>query len=371
MHGLCGRGRARRLAQGRAAGGDRSQPAARIAAAGADRGGGTCSCRHAARRPRLAVVLHPAGVRRRGPDVCGRDGVLRHGAFADAGAVEPQHVRASRRLNFVLSFDRQQGGTAAILSTTPILLGAGSGSLVGFSLGLVGGGGSILAVPLLVYVVGVSSPHVAIGTSAVAVAANASLGLLGHARTGSVKWACAGVFAIAGVAGAYAGSTFGKMFDGQRLLALFAILMMAVAVLMLTRRGREGDEGVHLSSKNAVALVLFGLATGALSGFFGIGGGFLIVPALILATGMPILSAVGSSLLAVTAFGATTAANYAFSGLVDWPLAAVFIAGGAIGSFLGSRLAKRLAGKRGALNVLFAAVIFAVAIYMLVRTLAA
>jgi uncharacterized membrane protein YfcA len=106
-----------------------------------------------------------------------------------------------------------------------------------------------------------------------------------------------------------------------------------------------------------------------LSGFFGIGGGFLIVPALILATGMPILNAVGSSLIAVTAFGVTTAANYALSGLVDWYLAGLFIMGGVVGGLLGARFATTLSGRKGALNTVFAALIFAVAAYMLVRTL--
>jgi uncharacterized membrane protein YfcA len=106
-----------------------------------------------------------------------------------------------------------------------------------------------------------------------------------------------------------------------------------------------------------------------LSGFFGIGGGFLIVPGLILATGMPILSAVGSSLVAVTAFGLTTAANYALSGLVDWTLAALFIGGGVLGGLVGTRSAQMLADKKGALDTVFAGLIFAVAIYMLVRSL--
>jgi uncharacterized membrane protein YfcA len=100
-----------------------------------------------------------------------------------------------------------------------------------------------------------------------------------------------------------------------------------------------------------------------LSGFFGIGGGFLIVPALILAnTGMPILYAVGSSLVAVTAFGLTTAANYAMSSLVDWSLAALFVSGGVLGGLLGARSANSLASRIGALNTVFAALIFAVAI---------
>lgn len=256
-----------------------------------------------------------------------------------------------------------------MLSLTQGALGLASGSLVGFSLGLVGGGGSILAVPLLVYLVGVSNPHVAIGTSAVAVAANAAANLVNHARAGNVKWRCALVFAVAGMLGAFGGSTLGKMVDGQKLLALFAVLMMVVGALMLRGRHGEGDASVRLSRDNLPKLVGLGLGAGALSGFFGIGGGFLIVPGLMLATGMPILNAVGSSLVAVAAFGLTTAANYALSGLVDWGLASLFVAGGIMGGLLGARSAKGLSGKRGALNLVFAALIFAVALYMLVRSL--
>src|ERR1700761_4123223 len=103
-------------------------------------------------------------------------------------------------------------------------LGAASGVFVGFTLGLVGGGGSILAVPLIVYLVGVSDPHLAIGTSAVAVAANAAINLVTHARAGTVKWRCASLFALSGVVGAFIGSTIGKAIDGQKLLFLFALL---------------------------------------------------------------------------------------------------------------------------------------------------
>lgn len=256
-----------------------------------------------------------------------------------------------------------------MLSLTQGALGLVSGSLVGFSLGLVGGGGSILAVPLLIYLVGVSDPHVAIGTSAIAVAANAAANLVNHARAGNVKWRCAFVFSLAGVAGAFLGSTLGKIVEGQKLLALFAVVMMIVGALMLKGRSGVGEPSVRLNRENLPKLLASGLITGALSGFFGIGGGFLIVPALIVATGMPILYAVGSSLVAVTAFGLTTAANYALSGFVDWSLAALFIAGGVLGGLLGARSAHSLAGRKGALNTVFAALIFAVAIYMLVRSL--
>ena len=245
------------------------------------------------------------------------------------------------------------------------VLGLASGALVGFSLGLVGGGGSILAVPLMVYVVGVPDAHVAIGTSAIAVAANAAVNLSNHARGGTVMWSCALTFAAAGIAGAFAGSIFGKMLDGERLLALFALLMLVIAVLMLKTRSRIGLPDVQMSWANTPAIVGLGLATGTLSGFFGIGGGFLIVPALMLATGMPIMNAVSSSLVAVTAFGLTTAASYAYSGLISWGLAGLFIAGGLIGT----RSARLLSERRGALNIVFAAVIIAVALYMLARNI--
>ena len=249
------------------------------------------------------------------------------------------------------------------------VLGLASGALVGFSLGLIGGGGSILAVPLMVYVVGVSDAHIAIGTSAIAVAVNAAINLSNHARGGTVWWSCALTFAAAGIIGAYVGAIFGKMLDGQRLLALFALLMLVIAVLMLKTRSRVSPPQARISWENMPAITGLGLATGTLSGFFGIGGGFLIVPALMLATGMPIINAISSSLVAVTAFGLTTAGSYAMSGLVSWELAGLFIAGGLVGGLIGTRLARLLSARRGALNIVFAVVIIIVALYMLTRNL--
>jgi uncharacterized membrane protein YfcA len=256
-----------------------------------------------------------------------------------------------------------------MLSLTQILFGGASGSVIGFTLGLVGGGGSILAVPLLVYLVGVPDPHVAIGTSALAVAANALISLAGHARAGRVRWPCAGVFSATGVAGAFAGSALGRGVDGQYLLTAFAALMIVVAILMLRQPEAGADRIVRLNRGNAPALIITGAAVGGLSGFFGIGGGFLIVPGLLLATGMPIQQAIGTSLVAVTAFGLTTATTYAMAGLVDWRLAALFVAGGTIGTWFGARAGRLLAQRRGALTRVFAALIVVVALYMLARGL--
>jgi uncharacterized membrane protein YfcA len=260
------------------------------------------------------------------------------------------------------------------LATILILDGAMAGALVGFVLGLIGGGGSILAVPLLVYFVGVSSPHVAIGTSAVAVATSAMINVLGHAREGRVKWPCALTFSAAGIAGAAAGASLAKAVDGGRLLALFGVLMLVVGVASLLRKGGEGNPSVRLTMQSyrlGAALVAAGLLVGALSGFFGIGGGFLIVPALMLATGMPMGYAVGTSLVAVTAFGLTTAFTYAASGLVDWPLAAIFILGGLAGGYAGIKASAHLGQRKGALGQVFGVVVVGVGLYVVWRGLPA
>jgi uncharacterized membrane protein YfcA len=248
------------------------------------------------------------------------------------------------------------------------LIGAAAGAIVGFSLGLIGGGGSILAVPLIVYAVGVRDAHLAVGTSALAVAANALTGLASHARLGTVRWKTAGRFAAAGIAGAWIGSLGGKAVAGPKLLVCFAALMILVGLMMLRRRAGHGNPGTGGGPVSAAKLLSVGVLTGAVAGFFGIGGGFLIVPGLMYAAHLPVLEAVGSALVAVAAFGLTTAVNYARSGWIDWPLAAVFIGGGALASIGGTHLARRLATRQGALNRLYAVAVFLVAFYVLFRT---
>jgi uncharacterized membrane protein YfcA len=227
-----------------------------------------------------------------------------------------------------LAVTHLQEARAMNYSWTQDVLAVLSGGAVGFSLGLIGGGGSILAVPLLLYVVGIGDPHLAIGTSALAVAVNAFANLVGHWRAGNVKWPCAAIFAVSGA----------------------------------------GNPDVRVTATVALRLVGIGLLVGVMSGFFGIGGGFLVVPGIMLGSGMPILNAIGSSLLSVGMFGLTTAANYALSGLIVWSIAGLFIAGGLGGGVLGMWSALHLAKNRRMLTYIFAAVVFAVAIYMLCRT---
>jgi len=251
------------------------------------------------------------------------------------------------------------------------LLSIGSGGIVGFALGLLGGGGSILAVPLLIYVVGVRSPHVAIGTSALAVAVNAFANLTAHSRAGHVKWPCAIVFALSGVAGAAAGAALGKMVDGKQLLFLFGFVMLAVAAAMFSPRAAAGNPDVRINPAIAMRLVMIGAVVGLLSGFFGIGGGFLIVPAIMLGSGMATINAVGSSLVSVGAFGLTTALSYAFAGLIEWRIAAFFVLGGIAGGLMGVALAKRLAARRALLTRIFAGVVVAVAAFIIWHSLPA
>lgn len=247
-------------------------------------------------------------------------------------------------------------------------IAVGSGAFVGFSLALTGGGGSTLAVPLLLYLVGLHNVHLAIGTSALAVAANAYTGLVPHARAGHVHWKSGLLITITGVAGAFLGSEIGKLVSGRNLIVLFAVLMILVALLMLRpshlkRPVSDAAYPLHLAPR----LLGAGFGVGSISGFFGIGGGFLIVPSLVFAARMDLVHAIGTSLVATGSFALTTALNYARSNLIDWTVAGEFIAGGVVGGWLGASTARRLSKKHGLLNAIFSAVIIIAAVYMLVQ----
>jgi uncharacterized membrane protein YfcA len=170
------------------------------------------------------------------------------------------------------------------------------------------------------------------------------------------------------VVGAYLGSSLGKIIDGRRLLMLFALLMLVIAALMM--RGRHRYDSVGQPRRDMFQrLGIVGFGAGGLAGFFGIGGGFLIVPGLLFGSGLSIIEAVGTSLFCVGAFGMTAAWNYALSGWVAWPVAWEFVAGGIVGGWLGSWGAQKLASMRGVLSMLFALVIVAVGLFMLAKSL--
>src|SRR5699024_9163280 len=192
--------------------------------------------------------------------------------------------------------------------------------LVGLSLGLLGGGGSILVVPLLTYIGGLD-PKEAIATSLFVVGATSLVSLLGHARKGNVQWRTGLIFGAAGMVGAFLGGLAGGYIPGTILMVAFAIMMIATAGAMI--RGRKARDG---------------LAVGAATGLVGAGGGFLVVPALVLLAGLPMTAAVGTSLLVIAMKSFGGLGGYLTSVSLDWPLVAAVTAAAIAGSFVGVRL---------------------------------
>lgn len=247
-----------------------------------------------------------------------------------------------------------------------MLAGLG-GALIGLLLTLFGGGGSVLATPWLIYVVGVADTHAAIGTSAAAVAVNAVTGLAAQARAGRVKWQCAITFGIAGLAGSLIGAHFAKQVDGKALLTWFAFAMIAIAVSMLVPRKNEGDPSVRLTPPMVLKLAPIGFLAGLAAGFFGIGGGFLIAPGLMASTGMTLANASASSLVSVSLFGGATSLSYAASGQLVWSLFGALVVGGAGGTLLALPLAKMLESRVAMARTVFALMVIGVAIFILLN----
>ena len=258
------------------------------------------------------------------------------------------------------------------MSVSFAVFAALTGVLAGLSLGLLGVGSSILVVPILVYGLHIG-PHLAIGTSTVAATVSALWSLAVHARGGTVRWRHGATYALSSVLGAASGARLGKVTDSHLLLALLGVLMMGVAGLMLRSIFRaRAVQQAHEPQRRRWVLPLLaaaGFGVGALAGLVGVGGGFLTVPALMFIAGMPLLNAVGSSLLSVTAVAATTGASYASAHLVEWPIAGLLVLGGVLGGYLGVRLAGLLGARRRALTVLFSAVVSLAGLYMVIRGL--
>jgi uncharacterized membrane protein YfcA len=211
-------------------------------------------------------------------------------------------------------------------------------SLVGVSLGLLGGGGSILAVPLLVYVARIDV-HAAIGMSLAIVGATSLGGALVHGRAGRVDLKAALIFGAAGMIAAPFGARASHAVEHRVLLLLFAVLMIAVGGLML--RGRRGGRGGVPHPPRRLAIVGAGLGVGLLTGFLGVGGGFLIVPALTLLAGLPIHTAVGTSLLVIALNAAAGLAGHLRHGEIPLGLTAAFTAASLLGASIGGQIAER------------------------------
>ena len=257
------------------------------------------------------------------------------------------------------------------LEPITIFLSTFSGIAVGFTLGLIGGGGSVLAVPLLLYVVGVRDVHAAIGTSALAVGVIAAINLLGHRRKGNLKFKKGLLFALPGLGGTLLGAQLGLWTPPENLLIFFAIFMCVVGVLMLKRKAAKYDVMKNNSNTTVISekkIPLSGFFVGMVAGYFGIGGGFLIVPSLMYFAGLSIFEAIGTSLISVSSFGLATATSYFISENVNFQIALLFVIGGSIGGILGIKTTDKIS-KKG-LTKIFAVLLFAISGYIVLRSFA-
>ncbi len=249
--------------------------------------------------------------------------------------------------------------------TTVILLALA----IGLLLGLLGGGGSILTVPMLVYQVGLA-PKAAIASSLVVVGVTSLTAMLNHARSGRVCWKIGLAFGAAGMLGAYAGGRVAAFIPGGVLLILFAAIMWATAWAMLRGNRRHAEHSaasrcpLHLS---AWPILFDGLLVGLATGLVGVGGGFMIAPALNLLGGLSMHAAVGTSLLVIALNSFAALAGYSSHVEMDPRLVGIVTLAAIVGSFIGGMLSHRVSGK--ALRLGFGMFVMAVAAYLLHREL--
>ena len=219
-------------------------------------------------------------------------------------------------------------------------LAIGLAVFVGIALGLLGGGGSILTVPLLAYVAGMDA-KAAIATSLLVVGVTSAIGAVSHARAGRVQWRTGLIFGAAGMAGAYAGGLLARFIPGTVLLIGFALMMIATAVAML--RGRKNVAPTEGTARLPVPKIIAeGLVVGLVTGLVGAGGGFLVVPALALLGGLPMPIAVGTSLIVIAMKSFAGLAGYLTSVTINWPLALAVTAAAVAGALIGARLTSKI-----------------------------
>lgn len=246
-----------------------------------------------------------------------------------------------------------------------LAIAAAIGLLIGLVMGSLGGGGAVLLVPVLVFVFHLSA-HDASTTALLIVGAGAVAGVLAHARRGHVRWRNGLIFGALGTPGAWAGSQLSALLDPDLLLLAFAGLLVVVAALML-RSARDDEPADTEPETRRVTLVLSALGVGLLTGFFGVGGGFAVVPALVLLLRFAMPIATGTSLLVVLINSLVALATRATGGLdLDWPLVAVFSIAAVVGNLAGGALASHV--RAPALQRGFAVLLLLVAAYVGVRS---
>ncbi|APE07882.1 MULTISPECIES: sulfite exporter TauE/SafE family protein [Rhodococcus] len=249
-----------------------------------------------------------------------------------------------------------------------LVLALGFGAVIGVLLGLLGGGGSILAVPALVFGLGLSMAQ-AIPISLIVVGVASAVGVLPKVRARQVEWRLAGIFAATGIPATFAGSAVGRLLPERALLIGFAVVMVLAGARMLADRGDTGTacstEGSRINWRRcAPRSIAAGLTVGFLTGLFGVGGGFLIIPALVLMLGIEMPVAVGTSLVIIVANSAAGLISHLSGTSIDWAITAAFAGTAIVGSLVAGQFGTRIDTDR--LQRWFAYLVFAVAAYVLV-----
>ena len=238
-------------------------------------------------------------------------------------------------------------------------------AVIGLSLGLIGGGGSILTVPILVYLLGVG-PHEAVGMSLAVVGATSILGSYMHWRRDNVDISTGLLFGVAGIVGALLGSPLTKLVSPELLLLIFGLLMLVVAVSMIWRRNNKISEATR--KPHPVQGIIAGLGVGVLTGFLGVGGGFLIVPALVFFGGLNMKKAIGTSLFVIFLNCAAGLIGHMSQNFFDWGLTGIVMSLAVAGAIIGTILSQRIAAQR--LQSLFAVLVLGVAAFLVVKNYA-
>ena len=242
-----------------------------------------------------------------------------------------------------------------------LMLGFG----IGLSLGLLGGGGSLLTVPALVYLVG-QSPQAAVTTSLAIVGANSMVGALFHGSHGHLNWKVALVFGSAGMLVSYLSANISKHISPELLLVAFAILMIGIGILLLVRRAKE-EQSEYVAARPIWLTVVSGSVVGLLTGILGVGGGFLVVPALVMLVGLPVQTAIGTSLIIIAMNSVAGFLGHIGGGSMDWMVTLTFASAGLLGTFSGMKLSRRLSSSR--LQKAFAVFVIGLAIFLLIDNL--
>ena len=240
----------------------------------------------------------------------------------------------------------------------PLELALGFG--IGLSLGLLGGGGSILTVPALVYLVG-QTPQAAVTTSLAIVGANSLMGAMFHRAQGTLNWKVAFLFGGAGMLTSYFSANISKQLPPAVLLIAFAILMLSIGIMLFIR---GEDASAEITTAKPILLVLTsGAGVGLLTGVLGVGGGFLVVPALVMLVGLPVQVAVGTSLVVIAMNSAAGFLGHAGAATFDPAMMLVFVTAGLVGTFAGTKISRRISSSK--LQKAFAGFVVLLAFFLL------